>query len=133
MCDWCCDLQYGPDTTQSKWVGGFKSMEQGKLTLRAPDIHGAANVEALALGCLLTRYLKDDTRYLRYRQGAELGSQFLVGLQFNDGNTGHFSPGYRAALIGGYHTSQQDGNLRLDQNAMAVSAIVQRLTCVGDR
>src|SRR5205085_1443974 len=108
MCDWCCDLQYGSDTPQPKWVGGFKMMESGKPVLRAPDVSCAANIEALALGCLLTRHLKDEARYARYRQGAELGSQFLVGLQFTEGNTGHFSPGYRTALIGGYHASLRD-------------------------
>src|SRR5262249_3751232 len=133
MCDWSCDAQYGVDTTQPAWVGGFKAMEQGKPALRAPEIDGTANVAALALGCLITLHAKDNARYRRYREGAELGARFLVGLQYTDANTGHFTPAYRTALIGGFHASLKDGNLRLDYNANAVGAMVLRLTCVGDR
>jgi hypothetical protein len=133
MCDWSCDFQYGVDATQPAWVGGFKAVEHGKPALRAPDVSCAGNVGALALGCLVTLHAKDDARYRRYHEATELGCRFLTGLQYTDGNTGHFTPGYRTALIGGYHASLRDGNLRLDYNAQAVTALVTRLTCVGDR
>jgi hypothetical protein len=133
LCDWACAAQYSGDTTQPKWIGGFKTLEAGKPGLRAPDVSCAATVEALALGCLVTRHAKNDERYYRYRSAAELGSQFLVSLQYTDRNTLHFDQGYRATLLGGYHASLTDGNLRLDYNACCCSALVMRLTCVGDR
>jgi hypothetical protein len=133
LCDWTCGMQYGPESPHAKWGGGFKSLEVGKPVLHAPDVTCAANVEALALGCLVTRHAKNDERYYRYRTAAELGSQFLVSLQYTERNTLHFDQGYRAALLGGYHASLTDGNLRLDYNACVASALVMRLTCVGDR
>jgi hypothetical protein len=35
--------------------------------------------------------------------------------------------------LGGFHASAQDGNLQLDDNQHAVMALIQRLSCVGDR
>jgi hypothetical protein len=133
MSDWLCDMQYGPDTGQTKWIGGFKGVRDGKAVLTPPTIESARFLEAIAQACLLTRRLSDKDRYVRYRRALDLGSQFVLGLQYTEGNTMHFSPGYRPALIGGYHLSTQNGMLRLDYQQQAMAALFGRLTCVGDQ
>ena len=133
MSDWACTLQYAADTARPKWVGGFKGRENGQPVLRAPDISCAANIAALGQACFVTRHAQDSERYSRYREATEVGVQFLTGLQYTEANTLHFAPGYRPALIGGFHASLSDGNLRLDQNQHGVLAMIQRLTGLGDR
>ena len=51
--------------------------------------------------------------------------QFLTTLQYTDANTQHFADWYRPRLVGGFHASHQDGNLRIDYTQHAVSALVQ--------
>jgi hypothetical protein len=48
-------------------------------------------------------------------------------LQYTEGNTSHFAEWYRSRLVGGFHPSQQDGNLRIDTTQFAVSALLQFL------
>jgi hypothetical protein len=54
--------------------------------------------------------------------------QFLTTLQYSDGNTQHYSPWFRQRLVGGFHASHQDGDLRIDWTQHAVCAMVLYLT-----
>ena len=47
-----------------------------------------------------------------------MGLQFVGRLQYTEGNTNHFAEWYRSRLVGGFHASQQDGNLRIDSDAV---------------
>jgi hypothetical protein len=133
MSDWMCELQYTGETGHITWAGGFKTVQHGIPTPVPPTISAAANLEAMAQACLATRHVPDAGRYAKYRAATELGSQFVHGLQYTEANTLHFVPGYRPALLGGFHCSQQDGTLRLDFQQHALVAMIERLECVGDR
>src|SRR5262249_1370688 len=128
MSDWTCSRQYGMDARNANWVGGFKSEIDAKSVM-APRIDSALNLEALAQACLLTRNLRDPPRHARYQECLELGANFLTTLQFSESNTLHFMPAYRTALIGGFHPTHEDGNLRLDDHQHAISALTQCLIC----
>lgn len=131
MSDWACEQQYGQNSTNPKWLGGFMAHENGKRVLSAPRIDCAVNLEALAAACLVTRHVPDAQRYAKYREALGMGAEFLVGLQFGESNTLHFSHGYRAAVIGGFHPSHNDGNLRIDYNRHAVCALIQYIASAG--
>ncbi len=53
--------------------------------------------------------------------------QFVGRLQYTEGNTSHFAEWYRWRLVGGFHASQQDGNLRIDATQFAVSGLLHFL------
>ena len=131
MSDWVCALQYGPDARSQKWTGGFMSHAGGKPVSTAPSVESAVNLEALALACLVTRHVPDAQRFSKYREAVNSGAHFLTSLQFNGDNTTHFSPAYRTALLGGYHATHADGNLRIDYNHHAVVAVIQYATAAG--
>jgi hypothetical protein len=52
-------------------------------------------------------------------------------LQYTQANTNHFADWYRPKVLGGFHASAVDGNLRLDYNQHVVCAMVQYATCVA--
>jgi hypothetical protein len=93
-----------------------------------PQVSSAACAEGLAEACRVARQQGDLARYRRYRESLERCLQFVATLQYTDANTQHFADWYRPALVGGFHASHQDGNLRLDYTQHAVCALVQYLT-----
>jgi hypothetical protein len=133
MNDWLCGLQYQQvDAARAAWFGGFAPWGEGKTVPLAPDIGSAGAVVSLAEACRLARAAGDVQHYQRYRQALENGLQFLTTLQYTEANTQHFADWYRANLIGAFHASGQDGNVRLDYVAQALSALVQYLHYVAD-
>ena len=136
MNDWLCKLQYEKDDPlHPEWRGGFQSVEQGKITRSAPDISSALDCQSLADACKLLRSLPkaDVERFNRYQSGLQKAIFFLTNLQFTKENTLHLSPKIAEALVGGFHHSPQDGNLRCDESAWAVSALVQYLQSGAER
>jgi hypothetical protein len=129
MGDWLCGLQYDQavDLRRATWVGGFRGWSDGKPQDVAPTIATAAYGEALADGCRVARLKVDLPRYRRYSEATERCLQYVTTLQFNESNTQHFAGWYRAKLVGGFHASDQDGDLRIDYTQHAVSAMVQYL------
>ena len=69
-------------------------------------------------------------QYRHYSEALERCLQFLATLQYTDANTQHFADWYRPALLGAFHASHEDGNLRIDYTQHAVCALVQYLTHV---
>ncbi len=128
MNDWLCEKQHDRlDPRHPEWLGGFAV---GKTP--APDISSAACAESLAEACRVAREAADLPRHRRYTAALELCLQFLASLQYSDANTQHFAPLYRQRLlIGGFHGSHQDGDLRLDYTQHAVSAMAQYLTATA--
>jgi hypothetical protein len=56
-------------------------------------------------------------------------AQFLCALQFLEANTRHFENTFRAnTLIGAFHLSPSDGNLRIDATACAVTGLLRYLS-----
>ncbi len=133
MNDWLCGLQYVQlDPRQPLWQGGFMGWADGKPAPGEPQVGSAACAEALADACRVARKTGDLARYGRYREALERCLQFVTTLQYTDANTQHFVNWYRPRLVGGFHASHQDGNLRIDYAQHAVCALVQYLACVAD-
>jgi hypothetical protein len=75
----------------------------------------------------------DLERYPRYKDAVQRGAQFLSTLQYTESNTQQFAADYRARfLVGGFHASPVDGDLKLDDTRQAVSALVQYLASVPE-
>jgi len=132
MNDWLCGLQYEQiDRRHPAWVGGFKSWQSGKPLETAPQISSAHYVDSLAQAARVARVDADLARHERYTAAVKHGLQFVGTLQYTEGNTLHFEESYRSRLVGGFHLSHQEGQLRLDYTQMALSALVTYLEYVA--
>jgi hypothetical protein len=127
MNDWLCGLQYPLDAQHERTWGGFKGWSDGHSTETQPTISSACYAEGLIDACRTARQAVDLDRYRRYQGTLQMGLQFVTRLQYTEGNTSHFAEWYRSRLVGGFHASQQDGNLRIDTTQFAVSALLQFL------
>lgn len=128
MSDWLCKLQYSQiDPRRLLWYGGFMGYADGHPVENAPHVGCAAYAEGLAEACRVARDQGDVARHQRYSEAVEHCLQFLSALQYTDANTQHFADWYRPRLVGAFHASHQDGNLRIDYTQHAVSALVQYL------
>ncbi len=131
--DWLLGLQYGQgEPGRGTWAGGFQTWANGKASAQAPDIGSAGALVSLTAGCRLAKDVGDVQHYQRYRTALESGLQFLTTLQYTEANTQHFADWYRPALVGGFHASGLDGNLRLDYSVQSLTALVEYLRYVAD-
>jgi hypothetical protein len=132
MSDFLCGLQYDQiDPRRQLWYGGFMGWADGHPSEVAPQVGSAAYAEGLAGACRVARDLGDVARHERYSAAFERCFQFLLTLQYTDANTDHFAVWYREKIVGGFHASHQDGNLRIDYTQHAVAALVQYLELVA--
>lgn len=132
MNDWLCGLQYDQlDPRHPLWNGGFMKWADGKAVDAAPTIDSAAYAEGLAEARRAARAGSDATRYQHYTDVLHRCLQFLVRLQYTDANTQHFEEWYRPRLVGGFHASTQDGNLRIDYTQHVLSALATYLEDLG--
>jgi hypothetical protein len=128
MNDWLCTLQYRPgEAARPHWAGGFQPWLDGKAIAAPPDIGSAEAAESLAEACRVARAAGDVTRLRHYEQALESSLLFLLTLQYNEAKTQHYVEGFRPALLGAFHASHQDGNLRLDYTQHALAALVGHL------
>jgi hypothetical protein len=126
MSDWLCALQYDQiDPRHLLWFGGFAGWADGRRVETAPDAGSSMYTGALVDACRAARTAGDAERYQRYVEAAQRGLQFLVTLQYTDANTQHFADWYRPHLVGAFHASHHDGNLRIDHTATAVAAMLR--------
>lgn len=132
MNDWLCELQYDHlDPHRLLWYGGFMKWANGKAHDTPPTIGSARYAESLAEARRAARVGSDPARYQHYTEVLQRGLQFVARLQYTDANTQHFEEWYRPRLVGGFHASSQDGNLRLDYAQHALSALVTYLENVN--
>lgn len=132
MNDWLCELQYNRlDPRQALWYGGFKSWQNGRATETEPGVDSALAAGALVEAYRVAREAGDPQRCRRYAEAVEKCLQFLATLQYTEANTRHFSQEYRPSIMGAYHGSLQDGNVRLDYAQHVICAQIQYLTAVG--
>lgn len=132
MNDWVCTLQYSTlDPQHPLWLGGFMGFESGKPVPAPPQVGSAAYAEGLADACRVAKKAGDVARHQRYRDALERSLTFSATLQYTDANTQHFADWYRPRLLGGFHASDTDGNLRIDYNQHAVCALVHYLNYVA--
>src|SRR5262249_24478561 len=119
------------DPKQVYWSGGFKSWKEGKPADTPPQVSSACYAEYLAEACRVAHAMGDLKRHKTYSGAVERCLTFLTSLQYTEANTQHFADWYRSVLLGGFHPSHQDGNLRIDHTQQAVSAMVQYLVHVA--
>jgi hypothetical protein len=130
MNDWLCALQYAEiehDLRRALWYGGFMSFHDGRALESAPDIGSAIYAEALAQACRVAREAGDVNRHGRYSAALDRCLQFITTLQFTHANTQHFVDWYQLRLVGSFHASHTDGNLRIDHTQHAVTALLMYL------
>lgn len=129
MNDWLCGLQYEQlDGRHVRWYGGFRSWSGGGAVESPPGIATALYAAGLGDACRVAREAADVERYDRYRTALGSAVQYLSTLQYTPANTAHFESEFRDRFLsGGFHASRQDGDLRIDFTAHAVSALVQYL------
>lgn len=133
LSEWLCSLQYHQlDPRRALWLGGFQSWQQGKTVPTPPEVHGAVYLEGLCQACRVAKQLGELQRYQRYHSTVERGLQFLTTLQYTEASTQHFAEWYRPAIVGAFHASHQDGNLRLDYTQQAVCAMLNYLLNVAE-
>ena len=136
MCDWLRKLQYdGSDRPRAAWRGGFPTVADAKVAQTPPTVDTASYAMALADACRMIRRMDrpDAARYDRYQASLGAALQFVTTLQYGEENTQHFAAHFRPALVGAFHPSAADGNLRADHTAGAVAALSQFLIAGADR
>lgn len=136
MADWLRALQYdGSERSRAAWAGGFPTVEGGRITQSPPTVGTAYYAMALADACRLIRHMErpDAARYDQYQRSLAQALQFVSSLQYGEENTQHFAAHFRPALVGAFHPSATDGNLRTSQTAVAVAALSQFLIAGADR
>jgi hypothetical protein len=133
MNDWIVRLQYQgfDDPKQVYWSGGFKSFASGKPVDTMPQASSASCAEGLVEACRVARAAGDLARHQAYTAALDRCLPFLTSLQYTEANTRHFADWYRPTLLGGFHASHQDGDLRIDDTQHAVSAMIQYLMHVA--
>jgi hypothetical protein len=132
MNDWLVGLQYpeefeGP---RRQWAGGFKRLRDGQVELAAPDISSSFAAESLVEACRVAKHAGDLPRLRRYERALIDNLHFLMSLQYTPAKTQHFVDAFRPAIMGAFHASHQDGNLRIDYTQHAVCAMAQYLDAV---
>ena len=90
---------------------------------RTFQISSASYAEGLAEACRVAREQGDLAHYRQFSEALERCLQFLATLQYTEANTQHFADWYRPRLLGAFHVSHVDGNLRIDNTQHAVSAL----------
>jgi hypothetical protein len=132
MNDWLVGLQYREDAESPRrhWHGGYPRFENGKQQAGAPDISSALAGESLAEACRVAKSLGDLPRLQRYERALIANLHFLMSLQYNGPKTQHFVEAYRPSVLGAFHASHQDGNLKIDYTLHPLCAMVQYLDTV---
>jgi hypothetical protein len=136
MTDWMQKLQYdSPERQRAAWRGGFPTVSAGKLIQSPPTVDTAYYSMGLADACRMIRQMErpDVTRYDQYRLTLTRALQFLTTLQYEEENTLHFTPQFQMKVLGAFHPSATDGNLRVDHTAAAVVALSGYLIAGADR
>lgn len=122
--DWVCGLQYNQiDPRRLAWYGGFMAYQGGRAVESAPDAQSASLASGLVEGGRMARLAGDLARHQQYGEVLERSLQFLATLQYTEAGTQHFASWYRPRIVGGFHASPTDGDLRIDHTAAAVTAL----------
>lgn len=128
LADWLLTKQIKDiDPRTPLWLGGFRTGAADE----PPQAVSAQYAACLVDACRAAQAAGDLEHYRRCRDGLERGLQFLATLQYTEANTQHFADWYRPTVLGGFFAAHQDGYLRLDFTAHALSALVGYLK-LGD-
>lgn len=135
LADWLCGVQYPTAFPRNPtWSGGFRGVVNGQPADTEPSCDSAACLAALGWAYQVTARNADLPRAERYRQAAQDAALFVTALQYDEPNTRHFENTFRAnVLIGGFHLSPSDGDLRVDAAGRCVSGLLRYLASGADR
>jgi hypothetical protein len=131
MNDWLLGLQYRDefDAVRKHWAGGFR-LQGGKGELSVPDIRSALPAESLADACRVAREAGNLVKLKEYQGALVRNLHFVMSLQYTADKTRHFVDPFRPSVLGAFHASHQDGNIRIDYTQHALCAMVQYLDAV---
>lgn len=132
--DWLLSLQYREefDSPRKNWIGGFQRYQGGKAEMAAPDIRAALAAESLVEACRVAKHAGDLPRLQRYERALIQSMHFAMSLQYTNAKTQHFVENFRPSIVGAFHASHQDGNLRIDYTQYPLCAMVQYLDAVTE-
>jgi hypothetical protein len=132
MNEWLIGLQYREefDASRKHWTGGFPRYVNGKPQQTPPDIWSSLAAESLAEACRVAKLQGDLARAQRYERALLLNLRFVLSLQYTRYKTEHFAEKFRPEILGAFHASHQDGNVRLDYTQHPLCAMVQYLDVV---
>jgi hypothetical protein len=135
MNDWLCRFQIpNSDPRIPQWVGGFRSVLNGQQTDVPSGPETGLYLQSLASACQIARLTPDLDRYAKFKAASMDATQYLTDLQYVETNTRHFENAFRAnMLMGAFHLSPTDGNIRIDATATAVTGLLRFLESVADR
>lgn len=135
LADWLCGVQYPAAFPRNPtWSGGFRGVVNGQPADTEPNCDSAACLAALGWAYQVTARVADVPRAERYRQTAQDAALFVTALQYDEPNTRHFENTFRAnVLIGGFHLTPSDGDLRVDAAGRCVSGLIRYLASGADR
>ncbi len=133
--DWLCGQQYAAAFPRNPtWAGGFRGVANGQPADTEPTCDSAACLASLGWAYAVTAPNADVARAERYRQAVQDAALFVTALQYDEPNTRHFENTFRAnVVIGGFHLSPSDGDLRVDAAGRCVSGLLRYLGCGADR
>lgn len=131
LCRW--QIQAGDQRTPH-WAGGFRTMANGRLTDAPSGPETGWCVQSLCQARRIAQSCHDDDRIAKFRAASQDAVQYLAELQYVESNTRQFETSFRVKmLIGGFHLSPTDGNIRIDATSTAVSGLLQFLYAALDR
>jgi hypothetical protein len=131
MNDWLVAQQYREefDGGRKHWTGGFPR-QAGAKDPAAPDVWSAIPGQSLADACRVAKLAGDLPRLQRYEKALLQNCYFLMSLQYGPEKASHYVEGFRPKILGAFHASHQDGNLKIDYTQHALCAMVQYLDAV---
>ena len=133
MTDWLSAFQYQKlDPQHPLWVGGFMGCVDGRPVHTAPQAVSGSLAECLVHAAQVARKVGDVQRWERCKVALDRSLQFVMTLQYTDSNTQHFADWYVPVVVGAFHASHQDGNIRLDCTQQAMGCIIAYLTHVAE-
>lgn len=115
-------MQYDQiDPRKPAWYGGMKTLSPQGVELM-PGVMSCILAESFAVACLTAQLCADSARHEKYTQRLAQALQFSQTIQYTESNTIHFAEWFRPRVLGGFHNSPQDGDLRLDYTSHCVAA-----------
>lgn len=134
MNDWLVSLQYRDefDSVRKHWAGGFPRVHAGKTEMTPPDIRSGLTAESLVEACRVAKHAGDLAKLKEYEGALVRNLHFLMSLQYTADKTRHFVDPFRPSVLGAFHASHQDGNIRIDYTQHALCAMVQYLDTIAE-
>ena len=120
------------DPAHPRFLGGFQPPATGPTTPgqsnQPPNTSTcAAILITLAEGAILAREQGDSPRNQALMEAVDRSTQYLAQQQYTEATAQHFAEWYRPLLEGGFRETEQDGNLRLFTQHLALAGLQQAL------